>query len=305
MSRRRGPHPPGPGPARPRISLLHATFHRQPGPLEVKLAWLAAADRTELVEYVIAMDADDDSTMEETRGHLRAVSPPGNGQVTSVRNWNAAAAVASGDLLMVIADDLFPPEGWDTTLVEMISSLDPDETAFALKIGDSPHPDDTLLRHPVVSRAFYQQHGLFSPNYRGVYCDDDITRRAFWRSMVLDGRALQLEHRHPELDKSLPVSESQRRINSVDEYERGLAMFTASWSRRQRDTPILLVATAPSNARLSASKLVALQIRIRLQATATYYYRRSRRLARRVLRKCKSIEDLRDGRRVKSPQSIE
>ena len=73
-------------------------------------------------------------------------------------------------------------------------------TRFAVKLADSPTKNDTLLRHPVVSHAFYARHGLFSPSYDGLYCDKDLTTRAFWRAVILDGRSLALEHSHPSLD---------------------------------------------------------------------------------------------------------
>src|SRR5687767_14490201 len=125
---------------RPTISLLHATFHRQGGPLEIKDAWLASADHPERVEYIFAMDADDIATVGRTEGHHRVVSPAGDGRVTSVRNWNAAAALATGDLLMVIADDLFPAPGWDTALLSLIGPLDPSVVSYTVKVGDSPEP---------------------------------------------------------------------------------------------------------------------------------------------------------------------
>src|SRR5882724_9650615 len=108
---------------RPRISLLHATYKRVGGPAEVRDAWLDRAVDPDSIEYVLSMDADDLATVAVTEGLPRLVNPPQGGAVTAVRNWNAAAAAANGDLLVVIADDLFPPHGWDRTLLETIGGL--------------------------------------------------------------------------------------------------------------------------------------------------------------------------------------
>jgi Glycosyl transferase family 2 len=191
----------------PKISLLHATYHRSTGPLGVKEAWLDLADGPDHIEYILAMDDDDEATVARTEGHLWVIGPA-IGTVTAVRNWNAAAKAARGDLIMVVADDLFPPAGWDTTLLGMIGRLDPTVVPFAVKVSDSPftpdapHEKDTKLHHPAISRAFYQRHGLFSDEYTGLFCDTDLTVRAFWESVILDGRSLVLDHQHPDVGQN-------------------------------------------------------------------------------------------------------
>lgn len=257
---------------RPKISLLHATFHREGGPLEVKETWLGLANRPDLIEYIFAMDADDGATLFLTKGHTRVINPSGDGHVTAVRNWNAAAAVAGGDLLMVIADDLFPPQGWDTALTEIVGSLDTSKVSFAIKLTDSPSKDDTLIQHPVISRGFYQRHGLFSESYAGVYCDNDITLRAFWRSAILDGRSLILDHRSPTANSSLEYSESQRRLNTDQEYKNGKTIFDASWSRRQRVARIGIVPVA-SGVQLTAWKLRGFRWKSCVMESVAYPFR--------------------------------
>lgn len=224
-----------------KISLLHATYRRTDGALEIKQAWLATADHPELIEYIFGMDSDDDVSLLETVGHPRIVCPPGGEWVTSVRNWNAAASLASGDLLMAVSDDLFPPQGWDTRLRKVCHGLDASTIAFAIKVGDSPKVNDVLMRHPVVSRRFYQTLGFFSDSYHGVFCDQDITVRAFRLAVILDGRTLRLEHRHPKLDASIELSESTRRVHAASEYEYARRVFKESWTPIQRGTRVRLV----------------------------------------------------------------
>jgi hypothetical protein len=268
----------------PKISILHATFRSQSGPVSIKETWLQRAERPELIEYVFAMDADDEATVSETEGHHRVVGSPGDGQVTAVRNWNAAAAAtSSGDILMVIADDLLPPQAWDTTLVTMIGSLDASTVAFAIKVTDSPYENDTLLRHPIVSRAFYQRYGLFSSGYRGVFCDNDITVRAFWHSVILDGRSMILEHQHPAFNTSEVWSESQRSINTPFDYQRGRELFEATWSLRQRLARRHLAPTGPQT-QLSESALLAFQRKSRFIESVLYPYRRARWTLSKLLR---------------------
>ena len=242
---RDGRHPGRRADVRPKISLLHATYRREGGPLEVKASWLEHAERPDLVDYIFAVDADDESTLRQTEGHARVVLPPVDGWVTPVRKWNAAARMASGDLLMVIADDLFPPERWDTTLAEIIEPLSPARTSFAVKITDSPWEGDGLLRHPVISRAFYQRHGLFLDDYRGVYADNDLTLRAAWRAVILNGILLICEHRHPPGDEWALLTESRRRVHDPSEYLYGKTIYVASSSLRQRTAAVRIFSREP------------------------------------------------------------
>ena len=285
---------------RPHISLLHATYRRVGGPFEVRDAWLGRAVDPDSIEYVVSMDADDAATLRLTEGTPRLVNPPLGGAVTAVRNWNAAAAASQGDLLVVIADDLFPPHGWDRTLWEMIGRLNPARTPFAVNVEDAKNPQDVgiLLRHPIISRSFYTKFGLFSLSYRGVYCDNDFTARAFWRSVILDGRALRLEHRgSPTPTEESASAESQRRMNRHEEYEYGRAQYTAGWSRRKRLTKRLLVPTSsPDN--LSHWRLVVAQHILRAVSNADFAFRGLRYVVSSVYRRARTVSTL-----LSSPES--
>jgi hypothetical protein len=253
--------------ARPSISLLHATFHA-PDPVGVRDVWLARARHRDRVEHIFALDADDAGSVAATEGCERVVSPADNGGVTSVRNWNAAAARATGDLLFVIADDLLPPVGWDVALGEAIGHLDPRRVPFAIKIGDGGARRDTLLRHPVISRAFYSHLGLFSSAFRGVFCDNDLSIRAFRSAVIIDARRLKFTHGGPDGDPAA-VTYSKRELNRPKEYEDGLSALRAAWTRRQRETPRVLLRVGPGQ-RLSPRRLRAITELFRVYSTVLY-----------------------------------
>ena len=140
---------------RPEISILHATYHRQLGPEEVIKSWLSRASGTVSLEYLLAHDHDDAKAKSAAKD-LNVVSitgPPNPVWSTAVRNWNAAAQASTGSLLLVVADDLFPPEGWDLTLLEIISGLDPLEISFAVKVQDGRKPDDCHTKVAQVRQA--------------------------------------------------------------------------------------------------------------------------------------------------------
>lgn len=227
------------------ISLLHATHRRAGSPCEVRDAWLTSADRPDLIDHIFALDADDADSLRWTADHRRVVSPALPGTVTAVRNWNAAAAACIGDILVVIADDLFPPRHWDLRLRRVIGRrLNPNKVPFAVKMQDGPQAStDLLMLHPVISRAFYDSFGLFDDRFTGIGCDMDLTRRALWHAAILDGRReLPMEHRRPIRDQ---LSGSTATLNETSEYMRARAVYNGIWSPRQRAARIRLVRTRP------------------------------------------------------------
>lgn len=265
------------------MSLLHATYHRPGGPLPVVDAWAEAAHSPELVEHVVALDDDDQLALEATASSLRVVSPASE-QITAVRNWNAAAAVASGDILIVISDDLVPRPGWDATLSQVVSCFDARATSFAVKCADSTLQDDVLLRHPVISRRFYEELGLFAPRFRGVFCDDDITTRAFWHAGLVDGRSVVFDHLHPSKMQGHDATLSHAKINAPKEYQFGYATYCSMWpSFRRLPRPRLIQVNGDTT--IEPAEWERSCRSVRRKAAMTYPYRWVRHRAGPPVRK--------------------
>lgn len=212
------------------ISLLHATYLSDSNPLDHRDLWLDRAELPARIDYVVAMNEEDHRAVASTQGVARILSKPRDKYSTAVQNWNAAAQLARGELLFVISDDLHPPQGWDTAIEALVKRYNPLVDEFAIKIQDSPSDLDTLLRHPIISRAFYQTFGLFDSNFRGVFCDNDITMRAYLSSRILDGRSVRFEHAHPHFDQNIPESMSHAKINTPEECDFGNERFRKKFS---------------------------------------------------------------------------
>lgn len=212
------------------ISLLHATYRSPIGPLRHRDAWLSLAESPGRIEYIAAMDDSDRSAIAETEGILRAINHPRDTLSTAVQNWNSAAELSSGDLLLVISDDLLPGPGWDAQIEALVVSHDPTANDFAIKVQDSPTASDTTLRHPLVSRRFYERFGLFDDSFRGVFCDNDITLRALLYSKILDGRDVKFSHAHPHFDTAVSETLSHYKINRSEEYAFGRNVFQNKYS---------------------------------------------------------------------------
>ena len=139
------------------ISLCHATYHSKKKPLAIKNLWLERAIAKELIEYIPGLNSDDYESYNNTLNIKRFIRPKTN-LCTAVDNWNGSAKLAKGDLIFVIADVLIPPYGWDIKIKELINGLSPKKHAFAIKINDSKSQNDKKLRHPIISRKFYEKY---------------------------------------------------------------------------------------------------------------------------------------------------
>lgn len=180
----------------PVFSLIHATWHREGGPVPVMDAWLDAASSPESIEYIFALDSDDHVALKQTRAFSRVVGEPME-ESSAVRNWNAAARESTGDLIFVVADDFFPGKNWDLEILDCIEAFSPRSQPFVVKIRDSAAQSTSWLQHPMVSRAYFNRFGLFSERYFHLGCDSDLSLRATRTVPILDCREVSFEHRHP------------------------------------------------------------------------------------------------------------
>lgn len=228
---------------RPSISLLHATWFSPRGPLVHRNEWLSAAANPEEIEYVPAMDADDVMAIQDTSGFRRFVGPvdSSSGFSTAVRNWNGAAKLATGKVLFVISDDLFPTPNWDKLVLEKLSGLQPEADSFVLKIRDTPHHRDWRVSHPIISREYYRTFGLFCAEYTHLRVDLDFTMFAFWNSVIFDGRDIVFRHDHPSFNPKIFPNASQRKGNREIEEVRGREVFARRWTLRERVTRVRFV----------------------------------------------------------------
>ena len=208
-----------------KISLLHATRNTPARALITKQIWIERAKNPENVEHIFGIQADD------TDSHLafgeedvaNSVIPP-DWASSSVANWNAAAAVSTGDILVVIADDLTPPQGWD----EQLQNLPDGDKIWACYVPDTLRQDG-LMCHPVLSRALYNKRGyVFHPDYYGVFCDNDFSVRTALESTILQIPGLKWQHDHP-INGTRPTDAIVDLQNSEASYKYGAQTFCKHW----------------------------------------------------------------------------
>jgi hypothetical protein len=182
-----------------------------------------------------------------------SVGHPDGGCVAA---WNAAAAESSGHVLVQLSDDWIPCHDWDALIFEAL-----EKATAARMIGTGPamdpklHPElvgatplvlavhdgarrDALLCMAILTRARYlaQVDGypidilkrptpyLFSPEYFGVFSDNEFTVRAYDDGVVVQAQHIVFEHRHPVFGKA-GMDATYARQNDPARYREGLEIF--------------------------------------------------------------------------------
>jgi hypothetical protein len=203
------------------ISLLHATRGRAEGALQAKQAWLEAAFDPHAVEHIFAFDCDDTESLARLGSARHVVAlEEGKGCVAA---WNLAAAASRGDVLIQMSDDWVPLKHWDRKIIERFRDV---SKPGVLKISDGRRVDD-LLCMAIFTRAWLEALGgeFLSPEYFGVYSDDEFSFRAYEAGVVIDARDLVFQHRHPNYDQSLPFDETHQRQNTPARKSNGRDVF--------------------------------------------------------------------------------
>jgi hypothetical protein len=209
------------------LSLLHATRGTPERALATRKTWLDRADDADHVEHIFGIQSDDLESIKAFAAaevYWSCTTPPPAWASSSVANWNICAEFSTGHILVVIADDLTPPQGWDTKLRKL---PDP-ETKWSCYVPDSLRQDG-LMCHPVVSRALYNKRGyVFHPDFYGVFCDNDFSVRTQLEAPIYSVRDLEWQHAHPTNGsrESDSIVEHQ---NSETAYAYGGAKFMQKW----------------------------------------------------------------------------
>jgi hypothetical protein len=239
----------------PLISLLHPTRRVTPskgfprGWREAHDAWLSRADHPERIEYVLAVHKSRWQTFRDGEMFVGAfgsdeVDTVNLGRDCVVDQLNEAALASTGAILMGIQDDIFPPQGWDTMLLDAFefdvgpigasvnakgdTSLP--EAAAVFSSGATPERDRELMIAGAITRKRYERYGhILDPDFESMYADNynawRIRRDADAGLCVLIERLdIKFEHRHPSLVGG-PVDAAYEQENRQEAYLAGSVIF--------------------------------------------------------------------------------
>lgn len=176
-----------------RFSLIHPSRGRVTQAAAAIDEWRRAASGTYDCEHLLSIDTDD-----PVRDEYEALARNSGAQLlihdnrSVVDAVNHAAVRATGDVLMVIADDCGCPPRWDEAVAAAIGA----RHNVAVLVHDGV--DGRIMTLPIVDRAFFESCGyIYFPEYISMYCDDDLTELASQTNRLIDARHLRFPHRHP------------------------------------------------------------------------------------------------------------
>lgn len=220
---------------------------------EIYEAWIAAAAHPENVEYILVADAkwgfDPMSAemidWEDARpGQFVNALLMNAGKSCWVTPVNIGAKAATGDVLIVVADDIWPAEHWDEVLAAPIeeNEWDPQhEFAIWVNNGGSPErrkaiahtPGQGIMEMPVCSRSRVERLGyLLYPGYEGMFADEDFARHCEFDAKEGTCSLIKLEepifpHKHPINDPAIPVDEQYKHQNRPQAFALGRRLLAA------------------------------------------------------------------------------
>lgn len=165
-------------------------------------AFFTRCDHPESVEYILVVHESNWAAYQAWHfvpawGRFRAIC--NRGENTMMSQGSCAVAAASGKLLVGSMDDLFPPEHWDSLLLDALGRRLLDQPAV-LHVSSGSPSDNTLFIPQILTKARLDQYGYaLHPSYESMFSDNEFTEVAKRDGVVIEARHINFEHRHPML----------------------------------------------------------------------------------------------------------
>ena len=176
----------------------------------------------ENVEYIFAVDSDDEESVKGIPGAVISEAPS-----TCIKAWNEGALKSTGDVIMLVSDDMVPPIYWDALIEQQFEPYG--DAPKCLWVSDGHRTDDLIVwviqtRSRYLSQVHDGKPYMFYPGYHGVYADNEYTARARKDGVVIDARHIVFEHEHPSFGTA-EWDETYRRQNADARFEEGRKLF--------------------------------------------------------------------------------
>lgn len=146
-----------------KISILHPSRGRAEMAHDTRNKWMDRADGE--IEYLLSLDWDDPKLSQYEGNQIS------NNNVSSVQAINKGARHLTGDIIIVVSDDINdPPFHWDTDLLKLIEG----KSDFVLKTIDGIQGFIIVL--PIMDRVYYSRTGyIYHPSYAHLWSDGEMS----------------------------------------------------------------------------------------------------------------------------------
>lgn len=185
----------------PTFSLAYTTV--RPHVMPVVLANWNSRSKLNQHEWCIGVDEGDAASFAAAKAlaqeHPNVKVVVNTGAKTCVAGWNAAAAATTGKVIIAVADDFMPPQGWDELLLSIQSGGWIDKE-HVIKVEDGYVHNIFVLS--ILTRKRYERFGyLFYSKYQSLFCDTEFGEVATRDGVVIEANHLLFEHMHPDCGK--------------------------------------------------------------------------------------------------------
>lgn len=182
-----------------RISVIHPSRGRPQQAFETAKKWILNSDIC--FEYILSLDNDDPKLNEYKKlfdeDHNIYQLAIGFNNKSAINAINFGAEIATGDLFVVISDDMDCFPGWDTELLNELQG----KSDFLLKTRDGIQK--TLVTLPILDRKYYERFGyVYEPGYSHMCADQELTAVAIMTNRLLYSDLL-FEHKHYIIGKAV------------------------------------------------------------------------------------------------------
>lgn len=134
---------------------------------------------------------------------------------------NRIAKVATGDAMIIAADDVVPCQDYDVIIEQSFRNFYPTFDGV-LKANDLIHTnEETSNTHPVIGRKFYDRFGyVYYPGYFALYADTDLAYACDQVNRMERVPHLVLEHQHHSIGKTPRDFTHEKPLSQNDSGER-------------------------------------------------------------------------------------
>jgi glycosyltransferase involved in cell wall biosynthesis len=198
-----------------KFSLLYTTARPKLIP-SVIARWLTSLHNSEL-EIIIVTDSE----YEDYYVYKSVNFFINNGNKDCVTGWNMCAKYASGDILIQISDDLFPPDNWDYLIIQTILLNGGVTQKLVLNLLDERKCRDAVY-HPVLTRYCYMATGYLYPyDFQSMFCDNWFFLFHSKYSILIESNEVFWIHKHRVTYSDVLVDEVTLNHESQSRYHKG------------------------------------------------------------------------------------
>ena len=213
------------------ISLIHPSLGRAVQARKCYDHWMATASGNHEYEWIVSLNQTDAELEKyhQTFTKSDAVLITRNSK-NMVEATNEAAKLCAGQIIILVSDDMFSPEIWDSRILHKFEMIN---GPGIIQVNDGITTRKITI--PIMNREAYAKLGyVYHPDYVSLFADDDLRATALTHGMYYNATDILIEHRHYSVKKS-KYDKTYQIENSKQNWKIGEQIF---FERAKKKFPI-------------------------------------------------------------------